>query len=46
MKGIFSDREATEIAAGLNRHLQSTPRGGHESRLSPEALRQARPTDF
>lgn len=44
--GAWTEKEAAEVASALNLHLRRTPKPGDETRMPPEQLRAARPTDF
>ena len=44
--GALPEAQALEVAAALNQHLRQSPMEGDEQQLSPDALRNTRPTDF
>lgn len=44
--GVWSYGAAQEVASALNAHLRAAPMTGDEYVVSPEKLRELRPTDF
>lgn len=44
--GVLMTSKLTDVASALNEYLRKTPLRGDESRISADALRNSRPTDF